>query len=85
MSKRQLRTLVRILVGAAFFVLAVLLPVQEYVPAAYAFYAKLALFLVPYLIIGYDVLLKAARNIGHGQVFDRELFNVYRNNRRVLH
>ena len=70
MSKRQLRTLVRILVGAAFFVLAVLLPVQEYVPAAYAFYAKLALFLVPYLIIGYDVLLKAARNIGHGQVFD---------------
>ena len=70
MSKRQLRTLVRILVGAAFFVLAVLLPVQEYVPAAYAFYAKLALFLVPYLIIGYDVLLKAARNIGNGQVFD---------------
>ena len=47
MSKRQLRTLVRILVGAAFFVLAVLLPVQEYVPAAYAFYAKLALFWSP--------------------------------------
>lgn len=70
MSKKQRRTLIRILVGAAFFVLAVLLPAGEYVPGAYAFYAELALYLVPYLVIGYDVLFKAARNIGHGQVFD---------------
>ncbi len=47
-----------------------LLPAGEYVPGAYAFYAELALYLVPYLVIGYDVLFKAARNIGHGQVFD---------------
>ena len=30
----------------------------------------IALFVVPYLIAGYDVLLRAAKNIGHGQVFD---------------
>ena len=30
----------------------------------------LLLFLIPYLIIGYDVLLRAARNIAHGQIFD---------------
>ena len=31
---------------------------------------QLAVLLPAYLIVGYDVLLKAARNIGHGQVFD---------------
>ena len=31
---------------------------------------QLAIFLPAYLIVGYDVLLKAARNIAHGQVFD---------------
>ena len=32
--------------------------------------AQLAVFLPAYLIVGYDVLLKAFRNIGHGQVLD---------------
>ena len=32
--------------------------------------AQLAVFLPAYLIVGYDVLLKSARNIAHGQVFD---------------
>ena len=31
---------------------------------------QLAVLLPAYLVVGYDVLLKAARNIGHGQVFD---------------
>ncbi len=35
-----------------------------------ALWVEFALFLVPYLIAGYDVLLRAAKNIGHGQVFD---------------
>ncbi len=34
------------------------------------FYVKLALFILPYLAIGYKVLIKAVRNILHGQVFD---------------
>lgn len=28
------------------------------------------IYLVPYIIIGYDIVIKAARNISHGQVFD---------------
>ena len=28
------------------------------------------IYLVPYLVIGYDIVYKAARNISHGQVFD---------------
>ncbi len=36
----------------------------------------LALHLVPYLIIGYDILWKAIRNISHGQVFDENFLMV---------
>lgn len=31
---------------------------------------RLLLFLVPYFVIGWDILWKAVRNIAHGQVFD---------------
>ncbi len=33
-------------------------------------WVRMALFLVPYLIIGYDIIMKAAKNIRNGQVFD---------------
>jgi len=36
----------------------------------------LALHLIPYLIIGYDILWKAIRNISHGQVFDENFLMV---------
>ena len=62
MSRKQKRVLVRILAAAALTVLAWLLPLKG-IP-------RLAAFLVPYLVIGYDVLWKAVRNIAHGQVFD---------------
>ena len=39
-------------------------------------YLQFAVFLVGYIIIGYDVVLKAIRNIGHGQVFDEHLLMV---------
>lgn len=37
---------------------------------------QLTVFLVGYLVVGYDVILKAIRNIGHGQVFDEHLLMV---------
>lgn len=37
---------------------------------------QFTVFLVGYLIVGYDVILKAVRNIGHGQVFDEHLLMV---------
>ena len=33
-------------------------------------------FLIGYVIVGYDVVLKAIRNIGHGQMFDEHLLMV---------
>ena len=62
MSKKQKAMLGRILIGAALFVAAILIPVEGWL--------RLVLFLIPYLTIGYKVLWKAAVNIAHGQVFD---------------
>ena len=62
MTKKQKKTLWRILASAAFFAAALLGP--------WSGWLRLAVFLVPYIVIGYDVLWKAVRNISHGQVFD---------------
>lgn len=75
MNKKQKRTRNRIVAALAIF--AAVFAVTEFVPIAQyvggetnALYLEFVLFLIPYLIAGYDVLLKAARNIGNGQVFD---------------
>ena len=75
MNKKQKRTRNRILLAIALFVVvyvvAELLPLSTWLGSeTAALWAEFALFLVPYLIAGYDVLLRAAKNIGHGQVFD---------------
>lgn len=60
MSKKLKKLLIRIIIAASLFVVGMLLS------------GKIALgFLIAaYLISGYDVVKKAVRNIGHGQVFD---------------
>lgn len=70
MSSKQKKTLTRIIVS---FVIFVPLFVLEYLGV----FDKLpnewilgGIYLVPYIIIGYDIVIKAARNISHGQIFD---------------
>lgn len=75
MAKNQKRTRIRIIVAlvlfACAFAITELLPVGTYVGGSLnALYVEFVLFLVPYLLAGYDVLYKAGRNILHGQVFD---------------
>lgn len=62
MTKKQKKMLVRIFVSGALFLAVVLLPLEGI--------ARLAAFVIPYLVIGWDVLWKAVRNIAHGQIFD---------------
>ncbi|HIT57704.1 MAG TPA: cadmium-translocating P-type ATPase [Candidatus Galloscillospira stercoripullorum] len=62
MDRRQKRTLARILISAALLILAALLPLEGPL--------RLAAFLVPYAVIGHDVLWEALEGIAHGQVFD---------------
>ena len=86
MTKKQKRTLWRILLSAALLAVVALLPlptlwlpgalplvsvshVSQDGSAAFSL-APWVLYLVPYLLIGWDVLWKAVRNIAHGQVFD---------------
>ena len=62
MTRKQKRMMVRILVSAALFVAALIIPSEGIL--------RLAIFLVPYGLIGWDVLWRAIRNIARGQVFD---------------
>lgn len=66
MSKKQKIVLSRIIVSAALLIgFAIVERIFE--PD---WYIALPMFLIPYFIIGYDVLWEAVRNIIHGQVFD---------------
>ena len=64
MTRRQKKTLYRILAAALLILVAALLPAE-------GLWKALA-FVVPYLVIGWDVLWSALRNIAHGQVFDEK-------------
>ncbi|MEF2655230.1 MAG: heavy metal translocating P-type ATPase [Eggerthellaceae bacterium] len=75
MAKNQKRTRIRIIVALVLFACAFaateLLPIEAYAGGSInALYVEFVLFLVPYLLAGYDVLYKAGRNIINGQVFD---------------
>ena len=64
MTKKQKKTLIRIVSAAGLTVIASLSPLD-------GIWKGLA-FAVPYLVIGWDVLWSAVRNIAHGQVFDEK-------------
>ncbi len=64
LTKKQKKTLLRIAAAALLLGAAAMLPVEGV--------WKALAFAVPYLVIGYDVLLSAVRHIGHGQVFDEK-------------
>ena len=62
MNKKQKKMLIRIIVAAVLIVLFSKLPIDGYV--------RLGLFMIPYLVIGYDILQKAFKGIRNKQVFD---------------
>ncbi len=62
MNRKQRKMLIRILAAA------VLLIALNFIPTDGA--ARLILYLIPYLVIGYDILLKALKGIKNHQVFD---------------
>lgn len=62
MNKKQKKVLQRIIITAVCIVILELLPIKEYI--------KFVLYLVPYFVIGYDILIKAWKGIRNKQVFD---------------
>ncbi len=75
MTKRG-KEILRVSIGAALFVAAVIIvalaaPALDSLQATLPYpFLSLAIFLVPYLVLGWPVLKKAARNIAAGHVFD---------------
>ena len=74
MNKKQKKWLKRILIALAVFFAVMALEELGVLAAIFgepgALYASFALYLIPYLIAGHDVLLKAWRNIRRGEAFD---------------
>lgn len=62
MTRKQRKMLIRIIVSAVLMVVLAFVPIDGII--------KFALYLVPYLIIGYDILVKAGKGIFNRQVFD---------------
>ena len=62
MTKKQKKMLARILVCAVMLIALQFLPITR-IP-------RFALYLAAYLVIGFDILKKAAKGIGNGRVFD---------------
>ena len=62
MNKKQKKMLIRIVIAAVLVVAFSLIPMKGYV--------KFVLFMIPYLVIGYDILKKAGKGILNRQMFD---------------
>lgn len=70
MTKKQKKTLTRIIVSAILLGAFMLLPTPAVIPEKCQMWWQLGIMLIPYLLIGKDVVWKAVRNILHGKVFD---------------
>ena len=69
MNKKQKKLLIRILAAAVLFVPLYLIS-EGIVSLPMPGWGQIALFLIPYLLVGYDILQKAWHGIKNGRVFD---------------
>ena len=65
MKAKQKKMLIRIIIASVLLIALALSPITGYL--------RLALFLIPYFIVGYDILLKAAKGFTNGRIFDEIL------------
>ena len=64
MNKKQKKMLIRIIIAAVLIVVFSLLPTEGYL--------RFVLFMIPYLVIGYDILKKAFKGNLNKKVFDEK-------------
>ena len=65
MKAKQKKMLIRIIIASVLLIALALSPITGCL--------RLALFLIPYFIVGYDILLKAAKGFTNGRIFDENL------------
>ena len=66
MTKKQKNVLYRIIIALVLLIVITIFKTLVPVPG----YVECILYLIPYFVIGYDILRKSIKNISHGQVFD---------------
>ena len=73
MNNKQKKVLIRIIIAGILFIgISVFSKISGYDNEI----VMLTVYLIPYLIIGYDILIKAVKNIFHGQIFDENFLMV---------
>lgn len=70
MTKKQKKMLVRIIITFILFAGLMICEHAGLLEKIEHTWFLFVIYLIPYLVIGYDIVYKAARNISHGQVFD---------------
>ena len=70
MTKKQKAMLLRIIASFIIYITLAVTDHMEILPEWLGLWGKLVLYLVPYVLIGWDIIYKAFRNIRNGQVFD---------------
>ena len=65
MNKKQKKNLVRIIITSIIMMALLILPITGYI--------RIALYMLAYLVIGYDILIKAFKGIKNRQTFDESL------------
>ncbi len=63
MTGKQKKILIRIIISSILFIAFLIIPINNE-------YLKLVFAIIPFIVIGYDVVLKSIKNICHGQIFD---------------
>ena len=73
MNNSQTKTLARIVTALVIFAAILSLPIDRWFESPMNVYVEFGLFLIPYLLAGYDVLGRAIHGIRHGQVLDENV------------
>ncbi|MGN0166006.1 MAG: heavy metal translocating P-type ATPase [Lachnospiraceae bacterium] len=76
MTKKQKKLLQRIIIGGVLYAVALILLFTGIIGKEKSLVISLIAFLIPYLIVSYDVLISAGKNIAKGQVFDEKFLMI---------
>lgn len=76
MTKKQRKMLIRIIITFVLFVLLMIGEHTEFMKNIDNPWILFIIYLIPYLVIGYDIVLKAFKNIRNGQIFDENFLMV---------
>ena len=70
MTSKQKKMLLRIILAAVFMLIFVLIPFDKLLPVPWDERVRFAVFLIPYFIVGYDIIRKAIKSVINRQAFD---------------